>query len=266
MDREQLLRDTRLFVLDMDGTFYLGETILPGAADFLKATQKAEKHYLFFTNNSSRAPEDYINKLAKMGCPISRSQIMTSGDVTIGYLRSHYPEKTVYLVGTPPLEESFRQAGIWLIQEQPDIVVVAFDTTLTYEKLSNACTYIRNGALFLATHLDINCPTENGFIPDCGSFCAAITLSTGKKPTYLGKPFAETVEMILDQTDCSRDQIAFVGDRLYTDVATGVNNGARGVLVLTGETRKEQLESAEIIPDAVYDSLGEMAQILNTFK
>nr|WP_312101521.1 HAD-IIA family hydrolase [Pygmaiobacter massiliensis] len=250
----------------MDGTFYLGETILPGAADFLKATQKAEKHYLFFTNNSSRAPEDYRNKLAKMGCPISRSQIMTSGDVTIGYLRSHYPEKTVYLVGTPPLEESFRQAGIWLIQEQPDIVVVAFDTTLTYEKLSNACTYIRNGALFLATHLDINCPTENGFIPDCGSFCAAITLSTGKKPTYLGKPFAETVEMILDQTDCSRDQITFVGDRLYTDVATGVNNGARGVLVLTGETRKEQLESAEIIPDAVYDSLGEMAQILNTFK
>lgn len=113
---------------------------------------------------------------------------MTSGDVTIRYLQTHYPDKTVYLVGTPPLVESFQEAGIHLVNEKPDIVVIGFDTTLTYEKLSNACTFIREGALFLATHLDINCPTETGFIPDCGSFCAAISLSTGKQPKYLGKP------------------------------------------------------------------------------
>lgn len=261
-EKLSLLQNIRLFVLDMDGTFYLGNQILPGAADFLQAVKQTGKDYLFFTNNSSRSPQDYICKLAGMDCPISRDQIMTSGDVTIRYLKTHYPAKTVYLVGTPPLVESFKEAGIPLVQDQPDIVVLAFDTTLTYEKLSNACTYIRNGALFLATHLDINCPTETGFIPDCGSFCAAVSLSTGKKPKYLGKPFAETVDMVLDKTGYERSQIAFVGDRLYTDVATGVKNGAKGVLVMTGETKPEDLSASDIIPDGVFASLGEMGRYL----
>ncbi|MGN0708064.1 MAG: HAD-IIA family hydrolase [Faecalibacterium sp.] len=258
----QLLRRTRLFVLDMDGTFYLGSRILPGAADFLQAVRQSGKDYLFFTNNSSRSPREYMAKLAGMGCPITRDQIMTSGDVTIRYLQTHCPDKTVYLVGTPALEESFREAGIHLVSGKPDIVVVGFDTTLTYEKLSNACTYIREGSLFLATHLDINCPTETGFIPDCGSFCAAITLSTGVQPRYLGKPFAETVEMILDKTGYAREDVAFVGDRLYTDVATGVKNGAMGLLVLTGETKPADVPSSEVQPDAIYASLGEMGRML----
>ena len=136
-DKMELLKRTKLFVLDMDGTFYLGNQILSGAADFLKAVEKAGKQYLFFTNNSSRSPRDYMEKLEKMGCPITRDQIMTSGDVTIRYLQTHYPDKTVYLVGTPPLVESFQEAGIPLVNEKPDIVVIGFDTTLTYEKLSN---------------------------------------------------------------------------------------------------------------------------------
>ena len=181
-DKMELLKRTRLFVLDMDGTFYLGERILPGAAEFLQAVKAAGKEYLFFTNNSSRSPRDYMAKLERMGCPITRDEIMTSGDVAIRYLLTHCPDKTVYLVGTPPLVESFTEAGIRLVDEKPDLVVIGFDTTLTYEKLSKACTFIREGAVFLATHLDINCPTETGFIPDCGSFCAAISLSTGKQP------------------------------------------------------------------------------------
>ena len=265
MDKLQLLRDTKLFVLDMDGTYYLGDIILDGARDFLDAVKESGRDYLFFTNNSSRSPEDYIRKLAKMDTPITRDQIMTSGDVTARYLLTHYPEKTVYLVGTPPLVENFRNAGVKLVEnQQPDIVVVAFDTTLTYEKLSNACTYIRDGAMFLATHLDINCPTETGFIPDCGAFCAAITLSTGKQPKYLGKPFIETVDMVLDKTGYTREEVAFVGDRLYTDVATGVKNGAHGVLVLTGETHLEDLAASEVQPDVIYESLGEMGKLLRT--
>ena len=259
---DALLAKTKLFVLDMDGTFYLGNQILPGAAEFLKAVKAAGKDYLFFTNNSSRSPRDYMAKLAGMGCPITREQIMTSGDVTIRYLQTHYPDKTVYLVGTPPLVESFAEAGIRLVNEKPDLVVIGFDTTLTYEKLSKACTFIREGAAFLATHLDINCPTETGFIPDCGSFCAAISLSTGKQPKYLGKPFAETVEMVLDKTGYSAAEVAFVGDRLYTDVATGVKNGAAGVLVLTGETHPEDVAGSDVQPDAIFASLGEMGQAL----
>ena len=258
----ELLKRTRLFVLDMDGTFYLGERILPGAAEFLQAVKAAGKEYLFFTNNSSRSPRDYMAKLERMGCPITRDEIMTSGDVTIRYLLTHCPDKTVYLVGTPPLVESFTEAGIRLVDEKPDLVVIGFDTTLTYEKLSKACTFIREGAAFLATHLDINCPSEFGFIPDCGSFCAAISLSTGKQPKYLGKPFAETVEMVLDKTGYSAAEVAFVGDRLYTDVATGVKNGAAGVLVLTGETHPEDVAGSDVQPDAIFASLGEMGQAL----
>ena len=275
-DKMELLKRTRLFVLDMDGTFYLGDRILPGAAEFLQAVKAAGKEYLFFTNNSSRSPRDYMAKLARMGCPITRDEIMTSGDVTIRYLLTHCPDKTVYLVGTPPLMESFAEAGIRLVNEKPNLVVIGFetaapdpkavvlgfDTTLTYEKLSKACTFIREGAAFLATHLDINCPTETGFIPDCGSFCAAISLSTGKQPKYLGKPFAETVEMVLDKTGYSAAEVAFVGDRLYTDVATGVKNGAAGVLVLTGETHPEDVAGSDVQPDAIFASLGEMGQAL----
>ena len=264
MDKQQeTLQRAKLFVLDMDGTFYLGNQILPGAADFLRAVKETGKEYLFFTNNSSRSPQEYIEKLGRMGCPITRDQIMTSGDVTIRYLQSHYAGKSVYVMGTPPLVESFSAAGIRLVEDcQPDIVVVAFDTTLTYAKLTKACDFIRNGALFLATHLDVNCPTETGFIPDCGSFCACISLSTGKQPKYLGKPFAETVDMVLDKTGYARGEVAYVCDRLYTDVATGVKNGAVGILVLTGETHPADIPQSDVQPDAVYASLGEMGRLL----
>lgn len=263
--REQnaaLLEKTKLFVLDMDGTFYLGERILDGALDFLKTVEETGRQFLFFTNNSSKSPKEYIEKLKGMNCVISRDQIMTSGDVMIRYLKSHFADQSVYLVGTPALEESFREEGIRLTREMADIVVIGFDTTLTYEKLERACTYIRNGAEFLATHLDINCPAEDGFIPDCGAFCAAIALSTGKQPRYVGKPFDETVEMILGKTGVEREHIAFVGDRLYTDVAAGVRNGAMGILVLTGETRRSDVEKADVIPDGVYNSLKEMGELM----
>ena len=263
MDKQhQLLKETQLFVLDMDGTFYLGDRILEGSLDFLDAVKRTGKDYIFFTNNSSKSPEIYIEKLAKMNCQITRDQIMTSGDVTIRYINTHYPDKTVYLVGTDPLVKSFSDNGIRLTNEMRDIVVVAFDTTLTYEKLERACTYIRNGAIFLATHLDINCPVEGGFIPDCGAFCAAISLSTGKQPKYLGKPFGETVDMVLDKTGEKRERITFVGDRIYTDVATGVNNGAKGFLVLTGETKLDDVATSKVQPDAIYDSLAEIGRML----
>ncbi len=263
--RARLLAGIRLFVLDMDGTFYLGNRRLPGALEFVRYVQEKGRKILFFTNNSSRSPEVYRKRLADMDCPISRDQIMTSGDVTIAYLNETYPGRTVYLVGTPALEESFREGGVPLWEKgdaRPPIVVVGFDTTLTYEKLERACTFIREGSIFLATHLDINCPTEYGFMPDCGSFCAAITLSTGVKPKYLGKPFRETVDMVLLRTGTERKQTAFVGDRLYTDIATGVNHGANGLLVLTGETKPEDLAASDVKPDAVYRSLGEMKELL----
>ncbi len=277
--KKKILKDTELFVLDMDGTFYLGDDILEGSLSFLEAVKAAGKRYIFFTNNSSVSSELYIDKLKRMNCHISRDMIMTSGDVMIRFLKANYSDSSVYLLGTPALEESFREAGINLFVSErdekaamshaicesiPDIVVVAFDKTLNYEKLSNACVYIMKGAQFLATHLDINCPVKDGFIPDCGAMCAAIELSTKVSPKFVGKPFKETVDMVVDATGVDASRISFVGDRIYTDVATGVNNGAMGVLVLTGETKLEEVPDSDVQPDVIFDSIGEMGEILRT--
>lgn len=257
-----LLDKVKLLVLDMDGTFYLGDRRIDGALDFIHKVKETGRDFIFFTNNSSKNGSMYIEKLAAMDCPITKDQIMTSGDVTAAYLKSKYPEKKVYLVGTPALEAVFREEGICLTEEKPEVVVIGFDMTLTYEKLERACTYIREGAVFLATHKDINCPTETGFIPDCGAICAAITLSTGVLPRYLGKPCRETLDMVLQRTGYNKDEIAFVGDRIYTDVATGVNNGALGILVLSGETKRADIAASEVQPDGVFESLKEMLEYL----
>ena len=265
MDRERLLCETELFVLDMDGTFYLDDQILDGSLDFLREVERLGKRFVFFTNNSSKSPGTYIKRLAGMDCHINRQQIITSGDVMIQYLKQFYPDKQIYLVGTPDLEENFLENGIRLTKEMPDALVNGFDMTLTYEKLERACTYIRNGAHFLATHLDINCPTKDGFIPDCGALCAAVSLSTGQKPKYVGKPFRETVDMVLTLTKARREAVSFVGDRLYTDVKTGVENGAHGILVLSGETKPQDLPGSDVAPDAVFESLKEMGEFMKRF-
>jgi len=262
MDKQYLLKETELFVLDMDGTFYLDNDILEGSLEFLEQVKRLGKRFVFFTNNSSKSPKTYMDKLAGMNCFIERNQIITSGDVMIQYLKEYYPGKEVYLVGTPDLEANFLENGIKLTKDMPDVVVIGFDLTLTYEKLERACTYIRNGAVFLATHLDINCPTKDGFIPDCGAMCAAIALSTGKEPKYVGKPFKETVDMVLSMTGAEREHVTFVGDRLYTDVKTGVANGAHGILVLSGETKLEDIPKSETLPDAVFRDLREMGEML----
>ena len=257
-----LLDKVKLFVLDMDGTFYLGDRRIDGALDFIHKVKETGGDFIFFTNNTSKNGSMYIEKLAAMDCPITKDRIMTSGDVPAAYLKSKYPGKKVYLVGTPALEAVFREEGICLTEEKPEVVVIGFDMTLTYEKLERACTYIREGAVFLATHKDINCPTETGFIPDCGAICAAITLSTGVLPRYLGKPCRETLDMVLQRTGYNKDEIAFVGDRIYTDVATGVNNGALGILVLSGETKRADIAASEVQPDGVFESLKEMLEYL----
>lgn len=247
------LKKIKLFVLDMDGTIYLDSTPLPGAIDFCRALDKAGK-LAYFTNNASRNPNDYVEKLLSIGFPASRRQIITSGDVMTDFLNTFHKGEPVYLLGTPALENSFREAGIPL-SEKADIVVVSFDKTLTYEKLEHACTLIRRGARFYSTHPDINCPTADGFIPDSGAICAAVTASTGVEPRYFGKPNAETADMLGRVSGLDKSEIAMVGDRLYTDIALGKKNGLLSVLVMSGETTAEMLANAapDETPDLVFD-------------
>ena len=148
------------------------------------------------------------------------------------------------------------------MEENPDVAVQSFDTTLTYHKLDRICHYVRNGVPFIATHMDTNCPTEYGFMPDCGAMCSLITDSTGVKPRFLGKPWKETVDMVAEITGYQPSEMAFVGDRLYTDVATGVNNGAKGFLVLTGEEDMQTVAESDVEPTCIYESLKEMKTYL----
>jgi 4-nitrophenyl phosphatase len=256
------LKDKKFFILDMDGTFYLGNKLIDGSLYFIEKLRETGKNFMFFTNNSSRTSEYYINKLAGMRCKISGDQIATSGDVTIHYLKKHYNGKKIYLLAAPDVEKHFLSNGIILEDKTPDAVVLAFDTTLNYQKLTLACTFIRNGCDFIATHPDFNCPTEDGFIPDCGAMIAFITASTGIKPMVLGKPHKETVDFILDRTGLELYDIVFAGDRLYTDIATAYRHGATSLLVLSGETRPEDVAVSDIKPDFIFSSLGQAAEAL----
>lgn len=260
-DKKSLVDRCRHFVLDMDGTFYLGDTILGRSMEFLRRVKETGRDFIFFTNNSSKSPKAYIDKLSRMGVAITPREIMTSGDVMVEFLQANYPKGRVYLLGTPALTEQFREAGIHLVEQDADIVVVGFDQTLTYEKLVKACDFIRHGAVYLATHLDINCPVEGGFIPDVGSFCALIDLSVGGgvHPRVTGKPHRETVDMVVRRTGWMREEIAFVGDRIYTDVATGVDNGAIGLLVLSGEADMQTVRESKTKPDGIFQDLGEIS-------
>ncbi|MBE6598350.1 MAG: HAD-IIA family hydrolase, partial [Ruminococcaceae bacterium] len=199
----EVLRSKKLFIFDMDGTIYLGGKPFPFAIDFIKKLRKEGKRVLFFTNNASHSPDFYMDKLTRLGFEPDPAEILSSGNVTAAFLTRKRAGKTVYLLGTPELWDQFHSAGVDLVCDRDgrhdgrgaDIVVTSFDTTLTYEKLTAACDFIRYGAEYLCTHPDFNCPTETGFIPDSGAIAACVTASTGVYPTYFGKPYRETVEM-----------------------------------------------------------------------
>ena len=232
-----VIKDKKLYVFDMDGTIYLGGIPFEFAKRFIKNLRASGKKVLFFTNNASHTTEFYVQKLTKLGFSPTPDEIMTSGDVTIEFLKRHRAGKSVYLVGTPELVENFRENGIPMLEgneDKADIVVTSFDTTLTYEKMDNACRLVRNGAEYLSTHPDFNCPTETGFIPDSGAIAAFVTASTGKVPTYFGKPYKETIEMICEATGFDCSEMCIFGDRLYTDIAVGKKHGVTAVLVLSG--------------------------------
>lgn len=262
-DKNQVLKDIRCFALDMDGTVYLGEQWIAGALDFLRAVKEKGKQYIFLTNNSSKNPQAYINKLAKMGLAIDKSQIVTSGQATIAYLKRNFPDKRVFLLGNEFLKEEFWQEGIKLDEQAPEVVVVGFDTSLTYEKMCRVCDLVRDGLPYISTHPDFNCPTETGFIPDAGAIHAFIHASAFRYPDHIvGKPNGDIMDYLAERAGVDRTHTAMVGDRLYTDVAAGVNNGYTGILVLSGEASLEDVKASAVIPHLIFDSVKEMIPFL----
>lgn len=262
-DREGILKEAECFALDMDGTIYLGEKWIDGAKEFLARIEAAGKRYIFLTNNSSKNPHVYAEKLRRMGLEVGTEKIVTSGQAAIYYLKKHYAGKKIFLLGNPMLREEFAEEGIWLEEENPEVVVTAFDTTLDYGKMCKVCDFVRAGLPYIATHPDYNCPTETGFIPDAGAIHAFIHASAGRYPErIIGKPNGDIVDYLLERTGARREKTVMVGDRLYTDVAAGVRNGLKSVLVLSGEATLEDVGRSEIRPDLIFDSVKEMGAFI----
>lgn len=262
-DKNEILKNAECFALDMDGTIYLGEQWIDGAREFLEKLERLGRKYVFLTNNSSKSPEVYVDKLRRMGLEIGLDQIITSGQAAIYYLKKAFKGKRVFLLGNEMLKEEFIQEGIILEDERPEVVVTAFDTTLDYNRMCRVCDFVRSGLPYLATHPDYNCPTENGFIPDAGAIHAFIHASAGRYPDrIIGKPNGDIVDYLIERTHVSREKIVMTGDRLYTDIAAGRNNGLKSVLVLSGETGLADAEQSQVKPDLIFDSVKEMGRFL----
>lgn len=260
------LHELQCFILDMDGTIYLGNRVLPGAYDLLALFNERQIPYYFFTNNSSKSPENYIDKLEHLNFGrFSRSNIITSGDVTADYVLNRFgPNATAYVVGTPALQEQLSIAGITCTDTQkPDCVVVGFDTTYCFEKATRAVDLLRDDVPFLATNVDAVCPLDDGMVlPDCSSICAMLTHATGKHPKYLGKPFPETATYIQNVTKMPVNKTAVIGDRLYTDMRLAVDNGMCSIGVLSGEMTQKDIEKENTNLDYVFDSVKNLYESL----
>jgi len=260
------LKEIKCFLLDMDGTIYLGNRLIDGALDFLKKVEENNKNFIFLTNNSSKNKKAYKEKLANLGCKVDEKRIFTSGEATVLYLKKKKEGAKVFLMGTSFLEEEFERSGFKLVkdrEEKPDFVVLGFDTTLTYEKIWLACDFIREGVPFIATHPDLNCPLEGEkFMPDTGAMIRMIEASTGKLPLIIGKPHEYIIDAITEKYGLNKDEIAMVGDRLYTDIKMGEAAGITTILVLTGETTVEIYEGSEIKADYVLDSIKGLGELI----
>lgn len=258
------LRNVRGIVSDLDGTLFLGKTVFPETALFVRAIRESGRKLLCLTNNSSSRGEEYAEKLRRGGVEVDVAEIYTSGDATVDYLRRIAPEARLFLLGTPSLEELFLEAGFQLVRDtRPDFVVLGFDKTLTYEKIDRAAYWLRRGVPFVATHADLVCPLENGEqLVDAGSMIAMFRAATGIRPRVIGKPHRTMLQGVVARLGLSKDEIALVGDRLTTDIRMARTFGIASVLVLTGEATLEDVEHARWKPDLVVRSVGDLAPLL----
>ena len=248
------------FLIDMDGTTYLSDKLLPGVLDFINHLDKQNIKYIFFTNNPFRSVKDYALKLNELGLKqVTPENIITSGQATINYLKDNNIKK-IYLLGTPSYEKEVQEAGIALVDKNPEAIVLSYDTTLTYNKLEKATHFINAGIEYIATNPDDVCPTEKGPIPDCGAIAALLESATEKTPLYIGKPFKGMLEAACSRLNLDKNKMAIIGDRLNTDIKMANDNNLTSILVLSGETDKKLLANSKYKPDFVFNDLKVLLQ------
>lgn len=260
----QSLKSIQLFMLDMDGTIYNEDCLIPGALEFFDLLNSQGKNYVFMTNNSSKGKTSYVEKLNRLGIKATERNIASSVNATVMFLNEHKPKAKIYLVGTESLKKELQEEHFDIVPidyrgTDIDYVLLGFDTELTYEKVLGACYYVNRGYPYIATNCDLKCPVlGRKFIPDCGAIAKMIELATNRTPKFLGKPEHNIVDFVSKFWNIPTDQIACVGDRLYTDIAVGINAGTTTVCVLTGEATKEDILQSAYKPDYCFDSIKDL--------
>lgn len=255
------LSDTELFLFDMDGTLWLGNRLFTFTKELLSTIKEAGKRYLFITNNSSKSTEDYVKKLASFGIEASPEDFMTSAEATAFYLTKEFRDTTFYVCGTKSLKAEFARQGIKMTDDADlaEGVVLGFDTELDFKKLHDVSRILcTRDVPYYATNPDLVCPTEFGSVPDCGSVSGMLRNVSGKMPTFIGKPSPLMIRLAMEKCGCTPDKTAVIGDRIYTDVKSGLNAGAFAVLVMSGETTEEILNESPDKPDLVLADAGEI--------
>lgn len=266
MDAKTIFEKTKLYLFDMDGTLYLGDRLYPFTAELLRQIQRTGGKYLFMTNNSSKSVSDYIKKLEKLGISSTREDFITSSQATAYYLKEHHWGKTLYVCGTRSLIAELESEGFTVTADLDAVecVVMGFDTELTFQKLWDVSKLLltRPELPYIATNPDLVCPTEFGAVPDCGSVCIGIKNATGREPVVIGKPSPLMPELAMMKWGYRKEETAVIGDRIYTDVKSGLNAGVTGVLVLSGESTLQTLSESPDKPHLVLQDAGEILDIL----
>ena len=257
-----MLSNIRLFLFDMDGTLYLGDRLFPFTPALLDGIRQKGGRYLFMTNNSSKSVVDYVKKLAKLGITATEEDFITSSQATAYYLKQHHAGATLYVCGTRSLIAELEKEGFAVTTDldKVDVIVMGFDTELTFRKLEDVSRLLltREDIPYIATNPDYVCPTEFGSVPDCGSVCDMIFNATGKRPLFIGKPSPLMPTLAMAMTGYTKEETAVIGDRIYTDVKSGLNAGCTAVLVMSGETTQAILDASDDKPDLVLKDAGEI--------
>ena len=260
------IKEIKLFLFDMDGTLYLGDRLYDFTVELLDTIKKTGGKYMFMTNNSSKSVADYIKKLDKLGIKSDYDDFITSSQATGFYLNKYYKGKTLYVCGTNSLKEELRHGGFQVSEdiEKTDVIVMGFDTELTFKKLHDVSYLLltRKDIPYIATNPDYVCPTEFGSVPDCGSVCDMLYNVSKRRPIFIGKPSKLMPELAMEKTGYTKEQTAVIGDRIYTDIKSGLNAGATTILVMSGETTYEILEASDEKPHYVMESAREILEEL----
>lgn len=271
-DEKNNLKQKKLFLLDMDGTLYLDDRLFDGALEFLSKIRKSGGKYAFLTNNSSRGVESYVGKMKRLGVPADRDDFITSVDALVYRLRKEYGQsaltRKMYIMGTESFKEQMRTAGFNitdLAEDDVKTLVIGFDRELTFAKLEDACRLLsrkdehQEPVDYFATNPDWVCPTEYGYVPDCGSFAFMLEKATGRKPEFVGKPEPLMAFLSMERYGFNPKDTLIIGDRLYTDIACGLNAGVDTAFVLSGEGTYSDIGKTGVVPTYIFKGVGEIS-------